>query len=494
MLEKSSLDLKEKMLAHLERGLALAQYLEKPEPSPEAPEKLSQFEADSQEISRRLEEQAKALESDPLASPKWTWGMSRLSRQISQARESHLAPARKASSEGDPGKASQELERYLEEAEKAASAFDELKKEQKMSDAVSSAGHLEDLAGQLENALSDAKNLEELQGVLEAMDEEFAKLAQTLSQMDPKELPQEFINQLPPEDLPMGQVADAKSELAEALRQGDFKRAKEAARKMLEGLREMRKNMEEAAQSYQQKPQKLLGGEMPAGSQAEASSSTVAGDLQALRRDQEKLFWDTGALEQAIRRRELASGSTEQTMTPQEGESAQGQGQSQEGLANRSGELLKELADMDRGHPTLVLGDLVTKLESAHGDQEQAGVSLKAGDLPRALEAQGRALKKLEEMGEDLQKLSRELSGMPFGSGGNQPGGRRPLILVPSPASGYGEAEGSRGFRFGEVRIPRPQDYKVPEEERQEILRSLQERAPRSLENEVGEYLKNLLK
>ena len=59
-------------------------------------------------------------------------------------------------------------------------------------------------------------------------------------------------------------------------------------------------------------------------------------------------------------------------------------------------------------------------------------------------------------------------------SSGGQPGGGRPLVLIPSGAGGSGQKPGEEGgIHLGPVRIPKPEDYKVPSSDRQEILKSI---------------------
>ncbi|MBI2068983.1 MAG: hypothetical protein HYT79_00130 [Elusimicrobia bacterium] len=490
-LEEKSAAMKEKFMDHLEKGLDVAAKLAEASSATFTAdlERLMNYSQASGELSRTMENYADELGKDPLASPKWAWGLRQVARQLKIARSAHLENAAGELINRNEAAANERFSRYMEELEKASSAFDELKKEEKMSDALASAQRLEHMADRLSRSLENPQDLKELEEALKDLDREFQELAQALSKLPAEEFPQEFINQIQKEDMPLAQVADARSRLEEALRRGDIKAALDAARQMAANLKKLREEVSEAAQAHRSKPQQMLSGS----GEGQEKQPAILDDLKKIRERQEELLWKTSGVERSVKGRREKAPSEAQALNDEESKILRGLSGDQKNTAAATNNLLQKLSEIDREYPSLVLGSQVTQLESAWQDQLNAQQSLDRPHLPGALESESAALKKLTQVENELAELARQMESQSGGSAQGE-GGRRSVMVVPS-GSGFGQEQGGLdGFRFGRVAIPKPDDYRVPSQGRKEIMRSLQEKRPKDLDDEIGEYLRNLLK
>ncbi|MBI4368950.1 MAG: hypothetical protein HY547_01830 [Elusimicrobia bacterium] len=496
-LEQRNDELKEALMKHLEKGLALQGEMTgaSSDTARQMTSPIDAYENASRKLERQLRDYAKELGEDPLARPSWSWGVEAVAQTLDSAASSHLNPAKNEARQGRVESSREEMARYVEQTEKAVEAFDELRKEQKMQDAVFSASRLDEIAERINQSLENFEDAKELQEALEALDREMQELAQAMSQMNPQEYPQEFVNQVRPEDVPLQQAAQARAQLADALRQGDFKRAAQKAREMAGQIKKMRQELEEAAQAQESKFKDRLGG--APGEDGEQPS--LAQDLEALRQDQERLLWKSSALERSIRiaaaEQKASIGQEQQPVLSDADRQSAGQlAQEQNDLAGRTKKLLDEFAGMDREFPQLVLGSKINKLEAVLQDQHQAREALDQIMLSPALEKESAALQKMQELGEALSQMAQHLAESSMPAPGSK-GRSRPIVFVPAPGASSREGgPGDQGIRVDRVMIPRPEDYKVPEGSRKEILRSLRDRRPDAQEDAVGEYLRNLLK
>ncbi len=484
-LDKKNHDIRQELLSHVEKGLELDSEMANVSSSTYrgVNEELARYDEESSRLAGKLGEFAGRLEKDPLADPKWSRGLARLARSARQARAQYLAPARAALSAHETQGARQELKRYLEEMEKGASSVGELGKEQKMDEAVSAASRLEEMVEQLKRNLENAQDAQELDSLMKDINRELQGLAQSLSKMTPEEFPQDFVNQMPTEDATVAQLGNARAELQEALKRGDAKAALEAAQRMLEGIKKLRSDLDEAAQAHGAK-QKSRAGQLSEGGEGQEGGS-LAKEISDIRAGQERLLWKTSQMDRALEAFDPAAAPKDKDTA-----SLRELSREQKALAGQSRQTLEKLSELDREDPALALGSKVMSLEAAWKEQISASQALADPRLPAALEAQSSALKRLEELEDELKEMEREMSSE-SGAGGLGRGRRRSIIFAPGAGRGWGE---SQGLRLGEVAIPKPEDYKVPSRGREEILRSLREKRPSELEREVGEYLRNLLK
>lgn len=485
-LEKTNQQILDAMLGHLEEALALEAGLHLASSALTAGA-LDAFDAKSMALGQQLNNYARRLSEDPMASPRWSWGMDQLAQSLDRSRLAHLTPAKLHWQNQNQTGARESFKRYKQDLEKSITAFEELKKEQKMAEAVSAAQRLEDLADRFGREAAGAGEWSELEEILTQIERELSELAQTLSKIPEGALPQEFVNQLNPEDISLSQASQAQEALRDALRRRDRQAAMQAAQQMLAGLKEMRDNLSQAASHYEDKPQSFFGA---AGDSEEGS---LLKDLEAIRRQQEELLSDSSGIDQAWRRRNFENPASSAALTAKEIEALENQGLRQGGVAAKTKELMTELSRLDREYPALMLASRLTTLDLAFQDQNKAAAALGRSDLEQALQAQSSALEKLGAVGQELRRLGEQLGQM-FPGGGSQGKGLRPVLALPAKQKFGFEGGGPEGLQFGPVRIPGREDYRVPQQKRDELFQSLKESRPGALDEEVNQYLRNLLK
>lgn len=149
-------------------------------------------------------------------------------------------------------------------------------------------------------------------------------------------------------------------------------------------------------------------------------------------------------------------------------------------VRGRTGELQRELEGLEEEAGALPSG-AVDKVESAQSEQAAAEEALSRGDASEAGARQQKALKLLEDGGEEMsQGAQRQMSiqqGMsqpaPRPGGRSQPGGRTGATMQPVP-------------------LPGARDYTPPRELREELERSQRESRPESLEPVIKEYFRRI--
>lgn len=484
-IEKTTRQMREELLNHVEKGLEIDSSLTQLSSAAvqQASSDLSQFNEESAKLTERLSSFSSQLGKDPLADPRTSHGVRELSETLTQARLSYLAPARLHLGSGKTAEASRDMRRYLEETQKAAASLDELRKEEKMDQAVSSANQLEELTQELLKNLENSLDAQQLEEILKDIDREFAELARAFANMTPQEFPQEFVNQMPDETEAIRQTADARRQLQEALKRGDSKAALEAARQMLEGLKKLRSDLSEASQAHQKDSQQGLSGT----SGSEGQKDSMADQIGQIRKSQEDLLWKTAQIDRAQKMK--APGPMEQELSANDQAQLKEISAKQHELAGQTRGALERLSEIDHAEPSLVLGAKVIRLESAWKNELSAAQALAGLKLENGLESQSTALRLLEDLENELRQMEAQASQPSSGQGSG--GRRRSVIMMPSEGSAPG---GRQGMHLGEVPIPKREDYKVPTKGREEILRSLGQKRPSQLEREVSEYLRNLLK
>ena len=113
---------------------------------------------------------------------------------------------------------------------------------------------------------------------------------------------------------------------------------------------------------------------------------------------------------------------------------------------------------------------------------------LRNSQIPESIESENKALKQLSETREMLDQL-KEAS-----QRSGQPGSQRTMRLGQGKA-----ADGQRGgqstrMQQEKVNLPTEDQYKVPGQFREDILKAMKNQYPRQYERLVGEYYKELVK
>jgi len=133
---------------------------------------------------------------------------------------------------------------------------------------------------------------------------------------------------------------------------------------------------------------------------------------------------------------------------------------------------------------TAVLGTaLARRLQLAADAMGEAAKQLADFEVRPAVESQETALRYLRESQDDMNSASQSMSSMGQSVGKPMAGSAQPM-----PGSQQGGAGGRSGSRLGAVRIPRAEDYRPPKEFREEVLKSMKEKYPKSYEELIRKY------
>ncbi|OGS04245.1 MAG: hypothetical protein A3G41_00980 [Elusimicrobia bacterium RIFCSPLOWO2_12_FULL_59_9] len=124
-------------------------------------------------------------------------------------------------------------------------------------------------------------------------------------------------------------------------------------------------------------------------------------------------------------------------------------------------------------------------LDSAQEDMALAQKELEALQSPPALEHAANALEKLAQGMEQMESASREQKSME--SGMERSGAGRPRTLRQWTG-------GRMGTSVGPVELPSDKEYRPPQEVRQEVMQSLQEKYPKAYEQGIKDYFKQITK
>jgi len=146
-------------------------------------------------------------------------------------------------------------------------------------------------------------------------------------------------------------------------------------------------------------------------------------------------------------------------------------------LKNRTKDLGGELSGSGEGTPSIPFG-LLEKIGEAGQAMGESEESLKAHDPFAARPHEERAIQRLSEAKETLEKARQECSLKGIGNRG---------------ASLFREGQG-RAAHFGRVEIPTRDAYKVPKEYREEILKAMEDGLPEKYRALNRSYFERLIK
>ena len=148
---------------------------------------------------------------------------------------------------------------------------------------------------------------------------------------------------------------------------------------------------------------------------------------------------------------------------------------------------MKKMDGMKQSIPAMGEGPS-ENLEGAKGAMGKAAGNLGGMRSSSAVGNEGEALQKLGKAREGLEGLKQNLSkGM---------GGRIPLLMfIPGsggPGGQFGH-EGELGVDRGDVNIPGKEQYKVPAEYREEILKAMKDPSPKKYKELIKDYYERLI-
>lgn len=155
----------------------------------------------------------------------------------------------------------------------------------------------------------------------------------------------------------------------------------------------------------------------------------------------------------------------------------------QEKLRGRTQGVRGKLQDMAR-RTAMLDSESLEQIRGAAEEMSQAGRSLNSGQSGPAMEHERSALEKLSSGQEGLSSGAQGMAQMQSGRGKPMAG-----FLQQRPGNGPG---GQNGMRQGPVRIPRADEFVPPKEFREEILKSLKEKYPKSYDRIIRDYFKRL--
>ena len=159
----------------------------------------------------------------------------------------------------------------------------------------------------------------------------------------------------------------------------------------------------------------------------------------------------------------------------------------QQGLRRQTEELSQKFRQMNQDNPMLS-PMLAHKMDGSGRHMKAAERRLNKHQVPESIEAENRALKELSETREMLNQL-KEASQRP-----SQARSQRTLRLGQGQASDGRRGGRSTRMQREKVTLPSEDQYQVPGQFREEILKAMKNKYPKKYERLVGEYYRELVK
>lgn len=159
----------------------------------------------------------------------------------------------------------------------------------------------------------------------------------------------------------------------------------------------------------------------------------------------------------------------------------------QKGLREQSQELSQMFREMNQDNP-MISPQLSQNMNSSGRHMKAAENHLQKGRVPESIESENKALQQLAETRELLDQL-KEASQRPGKSRG-----QRTLRLGQGKALDNKRGGRSARMQQEKVTLPTEDQYQVPGQFREDILKAMKNRYPKKYERLVGEYYKELVK
>ena len=159
----------------------------------------------------------------------------------------------------------------------------------------------------------------------------------------------------------------------------------------------------------------------------------------------------------------------------------------QKSLRQQSDELSKMFQEMNQDNP-MINPSLSRKMNSSGRHMKSAENRLRSSQIPESIESENQALRQLSETREMLDQL-KEAS-----QRSGQPGSQRTMRLGQGKAPDSQRGGQSTRMKQEKVNLPTEDQYKVPGQFREDILKAMKNQYPRQYERLVGEYYKELVK
>ncbi|MCH8312698.1 MAG: hypothetical protein IID17_06900 [Nitrospinae bacterium] len=179
--------------------------------------------------------------------------------------------------------------------------------------------------------------------------------------------------------------------------------------------------------------------------------------------------------------------SDEKLLSEENKDELQKMAQKEQQLKDKTEELRQRFRQMNKQNP-MITPELAAKMSRAGRYMERAASNLKQNQVQRSINAENRALKELQETREMLKEMKEANSEM-----GRQ-ASRSTAFKFGTGRSRDSRRGGSVRMQKEKVNLPSEDQYKVPGEFREEILRAMKKHAPQDYQRLVMEYYKELVK
>ncbi len=179
--------------------------------------------------------------------------------------------------------------------------------------------------------------------------------------------------------------------------------------------------------------------------------------------------------------------SDEKLLSEENKDELQKMAQREQQLKDKTDELRQRFRQMNKQNP-MITPELATKMSRTGRYMERAQSSLRQNQVQRSINAENRALKELQETREMLKEMKEANSEM-----GRQ-ASRSTAFKFGTGQSRDSRRGGSVRMQKEKVNLPSEDQYKVPGEFREEILRAMKKHAPQDYQRMVMEYYKELVK
>jgi hypothetical protein len=156
-------------------------------------------------------------------------------------------------------------------------------------------------------------------------------------------------------------------------------------------------------------------------------------------------------------------------------------------MKNESEQLTQRFGQMNKENP-MITPELADKMSQTGRNMQRAESNLKQNQVQKSISAENQALKQLQETQEMIKEIKESSSEQ-----GKQASRSSPLKF------GTGQSRdsrrgGSERMQKEKVHLPSEDQYKVPGEFREEILRAMKNHTPKDYQRMVMEYYKELVK
>lgn len=179
--------------------------------------------------------------------------------------------------------------------------------------------------------------------------------------------------------------------------------------------------------------------------------------------------------------------SDEKLLSEENKEELQTMSRKEQELKNKSEEIRQRFGQMNKQNP-MIPPDLASKMSRTGRYMESAQSSLSQNKVQKSIKAENRALKELQETREMLKEIKEANS-----EAGKQ-ASQSTAFKMGTGKSRDSRRGGSVRMQKEKVNLPSEDQYKVPGEFREEILRAMKQQAPQDYQRMVMEYYKELVK